>query len=104
MKNFSDWTYRLGPKFRQREGAGPLSKSSPIFLTMKMTFSLNKFWYGVRQYQDEFVKRIHDNTVKDSVTVRSSNFSRKDGTIRILTHFLAKNHSKLPVEDKNLIQ
>ena len=27
----------------------------------------------------------------------SSNFSQNDGTIRILTHFLAKNHSKLPI-------
>ena len=34
IKNFSDWSYRLGPKIRQREGAGrelvtipPLSNS-----------------------------------------------------------------------------
>ena len=26
----------------------PLNKSWDIFLTMKMTFNLNKFWYGVR--------------------------------------------------------
>ena len=33
----------------------------------------------------------------------SSNFSQNNGTIKILTHFLAKNHSKLPMENKNLI-
>ena len=32
----------------------------------------------------------HDNRIKDNVTVTSSNFSRKDGTIRILAHFVAK--------------
>ena len=69
-----------------------------------MTFSLNKFWYDVRQHQGEFVKKIRDNTIKDNLTVTSSNFSRNDGTIRTLTHFLAKNHSKLTIEDKNLIQ
>ena len=42
--------------------------------------------------------------MKDNVTVTSSNFSQNEGTIRILTHFLAKNHSKLPIEDKNLTQ
>ena len=47
-------------------------------------------------------QKIHDNTTKDNVTVTSSNISRNDG-IRILTHFLAKNHSKLPIADKNLI-
>ena len=50
------------------------------------------------------MKKIRDNTIKDKVTVTSSNFSRNDGTIRILTHFLAKNYSKLTIEDKNLIQ
>ena len=59
-----------------------------------MTFNLDKFWYGVRQYQGKIVKDIQDNTIKDNVTVMSSNFSRNDGTIRILTHFLEKNHSK----------
>ena len=40
---------------QEREGAGGwqpplplLSKSSPIFLTMKMTFNVNKFSYEVR--------------------------------------------------------
>ena len=42
--------------------------------------------------------------MKDNVTVTSSNFSRNDGMIRILTHFLAKNHSKLKIEDINLTQ
>ena len=68
----------------------PLSKSLPIFLTMKMTSNLDKFWYEVKQYQGKFVKKIRDNTIKDNVTVTSSNFSLNDGTIRILTHFLAK--------------
>ena len=48
-------------------------------------------------------KKIHDNTIKDNVTVTSSNFSENVGTIRILTHFLAKNHSKLPIAEKTLI-
>ena len=42
--------------------------------------------------------------MKDNVTVTSSIFSQNDGTIRISTHFLAKNHSKLLIEDINLIQ
>ena len=51
---------------------------------MKMTFNLNKFCYGVRQYKDEFEKRIHDNTTIDSVTVTSSNTGQNDETtIRI---------------------
>ena len=69
-----------------------------------MTFNLNKFWHEVRQYQDEFVKEIRDNTIKDNVTVTSSNFSQNNGTTRILTHFLTKNHSKLTIEDKKLMQ
>ena len=32
-------------------------KSLPIFLKMKMTFSLNKCWQGVRLYIGEFVKK-----------------------------------------------
>ena len=59
----------------------------PIFLTMKMTFNLNKFWYGVRWYKGEFEKKIRDNTTKDSVTVMSSNISQNNGTIRILKIF-----------------
>ena len=35
-------------------------------------------------------KKIHDNTIKDYITVTSSNFSPNNGTIRILTHFLPK--------------
>ena len=75
----------------------------PIFLTMKMIFNPYQFCHGVRQYQGESVKKIHDNIIKDNVTVRSSNFSQNDRMIRISTHFLAKNHSKLPIADKNLI-
>ena len=75
-------------------------KSSPIFLIMKMTFNLNKVWHGVRKYQSEFVKKIYDNKIKDNVTLTSSNFNQTDGTIRILTHFLAKNHSNLQIADK----
>ena len=55
-----------------------------IFLTMKMTFNLSKFWYEVREYKSEFVKKIHDNITKENVTVTSSNISQNDGTIRIL--------------------
>ena len=56
-----------------------------------MTFNLNKFWHGVRWYQGEFmIKKIHDNTIEDNVTVTSSNFSRNDGTIRISTHFVSQ--------------
>ena len=40
-------------KIRQREGAVGVATTAiefckPIFLTMKMTFNVNKFWYGVR--------------------------------------------------------
>ena len=42
--------------------------------------------------------------IKDNVTVTSSNFNQNDGTIRILTHFFAKNHSKLAIEDIILMQ
>ena len=56
----------------------------PIFLTMKMTFNLNTFWCRVRQYKVVFVKRVHDNTTKDKVTVTSWNICRNDGMIRIL--------------------
>ena len=35
-------------------------------------------------YKGEFLKKIHDNTTKDNVTVTSSNISQNDGTIRIL--------------------
>ena len=69
-----------------------------------MTFNLNKFWHEVRQYQGKFLRKLRDNTIKDNLTVTSSNFSQNDGTIRILTHFSAKNHSELTTEDKNLIQ
>ena len=68
-----------------------------------MTFNLNKFWHGVTQYQGKSVKKTHDNTIKDNVTVTSSNLSQNDGTIRILTYFSAKNHSKLLTADKSLI-
>ena len=44
-----------------------------------MTFSHNKFWYGARQCQGEFVKKDPDNTIKDNITVMSSNFSQNDG-------------------------
>ena len=45
-------------------------------------------------------KKVRDNTIKENVTVTSSNFSQNNGTIRILTHFLVKNQSKLTIEDK----
>ena len=69
---------------------------------MKMTFNLNKFWHEVRYSQGKFAKKISDNTIKDNVTVTSSNLNQNNGIIRILTHILAKNHSKLPIADKNL--
>ena len=36
--------------------------------------------------------KIEDNTIKDKVTVTSSNFGQNDGTIKILTHLMTKNH------------
>ena len=54
------------------------------------------------KYQCKFVKNIHDNTIKDNVTVTSSNLSRNNGTTRILTHFWPKNHSKLPIAGASL--
>ena len=64
-KKISDRTYRLGSKIRQKEGAGggggvattPMD-FLPIFLTMKMPFNLDKFWYGVRLYQGELVGKF----------------------------------------------
>ena len=52
----------------------------PIFLTMKMAFNLNKFYYGV-------CGNIHENTTKDNVIVTSLNISEIDGTIGILNIF-----------------
>ena len=69
---------------------------------MKMTSNLNKLCYEVRQHQETLTK-IDDKTSKNSVTVTSSKFSQNDGTMRIFIHFIAKNHCKLPVTDKNLI-
>ena len=58
-KNFSDRTNSFGSKIRQREDAGggrrvattllPWTFYFPVFLTMKVTINLNKFWCGVRQ-------------------------------------------------------
>ena len=44
MKKFSDRTYRLGSKIRQREDGLIL----PTVLPTKMKFSLNNFLYEVR--------------------------------------------------------
>ena len=49
-------------------------------------------------------KTIHDNRIKENVTVMPSNFSRNHGTITILAHFMDKHHSKLPIANKILIQ
>ena len=68
-----------------------------------MTFDLNQIWYDERYVQDTLPK-IDDNTIKDNVSVTSSNFSRNDGTITILNHLLAKIHSKSPLTNKILIQ
>ena len=104
----------IGPTFlalkldkgRVPEGGGgggnqPNGLYLPSFLTMKMTFNINKFWFGVRWYQGEFAKEYHDSTIKDNGTVTSSNLNENYGTIRILTHFLVKNHRKLQIEYKN---
>ena len=53
IKNFSNWTYHLSSKIRQREGTGgwqppPIEQKLTFFLTMKMVFNLNKFWHEVR--------------------------------------------------------
>ena len=53
---FLDRTYCLGSKIRLRECAGggggwqppPHGLFKNMLLTMKMTFNLDKFWYGVR--------------------------------------------------------
>ena len=46
------------------------------------------------------MKKVRDNKIKGNLTVTSSNFwNNKD-----FDPFLAKNHSKLTIEDKNLIQ
>ena len=48
MKNFSDWTYSLCCKIRQREDVGggnhPSTNEQKLayFLTMKMTFNIDK--------------------------------------------------------------
>ena len=68
-----------------------------------MTFNFNKFWHGVIEHQAKFVKKINDNRVIENVTVMSSILSQNDGAIRILTHSIATNHSKLAMADKSLI-
>ena len=52
-KKFSDQTYHLGSKIRQREDAGAGVTTTPnefyfIFYNHEDEFSFNKFWYGVR--------------------------------------------------------
>ena len=51
-----------------------------------------------------YQKKINDNKIKDNVKVTSSIFSQHNGTIRLLAHLLAKNHYKLPITNKILIQ
>ena len=51
-----------------------------------------------------YQKEIHDNTINDNVTVTSSNFCQNGGIMRVLAHFMAKNHSRLGITDKNLIR
>ena len=70
---------------------------------MKMAFKLNKFFAWSKIVAGSVCKKIHDNTIKDNITVTSSNVSRNNGMIRIFTYFLAKNNSKLPIADINLI-
>ena len=54
--------------------------------------------------QDSNKTRYQKNLMTIQSKVTSSNFSRNDGTMRIFTHFRAKNHSKSPITGKNLIQ
>ena len=73
MKSFTDWSYHLVPKIGQRKDA-----VLPIFLTMKMPFNLDKIWCEnliVSRYM--YIAKKIDNTIKDNVTVTSSNFSPK---------------------------
>ena len=71
---------------------------------MKMAFKLYEIYCWRRQYQDTLPSKIDENTIKDNITVTSSNFIQNNGTIRILTHFMAKTHSKLLITDQNMIQ
>ena len=48
----------------------------------------------------EHQRGIHDNAIKDNIAMTSSNLSRIKETITILTHFITKNHSKLPKANK----
>ena len=66
-----------------------------------MTFDLEKKWRGERFFQDRLPKKFCDNTIKKKCNgkMTSSSFSRNDGAMGILTHFIAKNHSKLPLSD-----
>ena len=43
-----------------------------------------------------YQKQIDDNTIKYNVTATSSSFNQNNGALRILIHFLAKNHAYLP--------
>ena len=68
-----------------------------------MTLDLSKVWWIEKYNQDRLPKKFGDSTNKENVTVTSSVVVRNDGTIRILTHFMAKNYSKLLISDKILL-
>ena len=58
---------------------------------------------AIKNFSD-LTYRLGSKIIQREGEVKSSNFSRNDATIRILTHFFGQNHSKLPLEDKNWIQ
>ena len=74
------------------EGGG-LGQSPPwtfllyIFLTMKMTFNLNEFWHGVRQYQGEFVKKNSSQQNRRQCHGDVINITQNDGMFRILKNW-----------------
>ena len=65
-----------------------------------MTFHLNQIGGEKCIIKIHYRKIFDDNTMKEMC----SSFSRNNGTIRILTYFIDKNHGKLLITDKILIQ
>ena len=48
-------------------------------------------------------QKFDDNTVKENITMKSSNYSRNDKD-KDFELFYGKNHRKLPITDEKLIQ
>ena len=54
--------------------------------------------------KNHYQNKIYDNTIKDNITLISSNFTQDDGTIWILIHFMPKHRNKLSITNKIFIQ